>query len=96
MDAFCTKHPNFQLSTTGVCSMCEVDKHLPAPAEPPEHILQFFGYSHLPAPMQGVSKPFSDLAQRIVAEVPRNPERTVALRKLLEAKDAAVRAALAK
>lgn len=28
--------------------------------------------------------------------VPRNPERTVALRKLLEAKDAAVRALLAK
>jgi len=26
--------------------------------------------------------------------LPRNPERTVALRKLLEAKDAAVRAAL--
>ena len=28
--------------------------------------------------------------------LPRNPERTVALRKLLEAKDAAVRAALTK
>ena len=36
------------------------------------------------------------LAGRIVETLPRNPERTVALRKLLEAKDAAVRALLAK
>jgi hypothetical protein len=41
-----------------------------------------------------VSAPFAQLAERLVAEVPRNPERTVALRKLLEAKDAAVRAAV--
>ena len=32
----------------------------------------------------------------IVAKFPRNPERTVALRKLLEAKDCAVRARLFK
>jgi hypothetical protein len=61
-----------------------------------EHILQFFAFSHLPAHLQEVSAPFSDLAARIVATLPRNPERTVALRKLLEAKDAAVRATLAK
>jgi hypothetical protein len=36
------------------------------------------------------------LAHRIVEELPRNPERTVALRKLLESKDAAVRAKLAR
>jgi len=41
-----------------------------------------------------VSKPFGELADRIIDTLPRNPERTVALRKLLEAKDAAVRAAL--
>ena len=34
------------------------------------------------------------LAQRLVAKFPRNPERTVALRKLLEAKDCAVRSLL--
>ncbi|WP_313760182.1 hypothetical protein [Rhizobium sp.] len=62
----------------------------------PEHILQFFAYSHLPAHLQAVSKPFGDMAESIVSELPRNPERTVALRKLLEAKDAAVRAFLAK
>ncbi len=61
-----------------------------------EHIEQFFEYAHLPAHLQEVSKPFGDLAAKIVSDLPRNPERTVALRKLLEAKDAAVRAKLAK
>lgn len=61
-----------------------------------EHILQFFTYAHLPTHLQEVSKPFADLAQKIVETTPRNPERTVALRKLLESKDAAVRALIAK
>lgn len=60
-----------------------------------EHIMQFFAYEHLPPHLQDVSKPFADLAERIVLHLPRNPERTVALRKLLEAKDAAVRAKFA-
>jgi hypothetical protein len=61
-----------------------------------EHIEQFFAYEHLPPHLQEVSKPFAELAERITSTLPRNPERTVALRKLLEAKDAAVRAMLAK
>ncbi len=61
-----------------------------------EHIEQFFAYEHLPQHLQEVSKPFGDLARSIIATLPRNPERTVALRKLLESKDAAVRAKLAK
>jgi hypothetical protein len=61
-----------------------------------EHIAQFFAYAHLPPHLQAVSKPFAELAARIVKTLPRNPERTVALRKLLEAKDAAVRALVAK
>jgi hypothetical protein len=60
---------------------------------PIAHVLQFFGFSHLSPPLQEVSRPFSELAQRIAAG-PVNPETTVALRKLLEAKDAAVRAHL--
>ncbi len=56
--------------------------------------MQFFTFSHLPAHLKLVSAPFSDLAE-FVMTLPRSPERTVALRKLLEAKDAAVRAALA-
>ena len=65
-------------------------------SEQKDHIEQFFAYEHLPAHLQEVSKPFGDLAQQITDTLPRNPERTVALRKLLEAKDAAVRAKLAK
>jgi len=65
-------------------------------APPAEHILQFFSFAHLPPMLAQCSMHFSLLADRIVAELPRNPERTVALRKLLEAKDAAVRALVAK
>lgn len=57
-------------------------------------IMQFFAYEHLPEHLRLVSKPFAELAKNIVDTLPRNPERTVALRKLLEAKDCAVRAAL--
>ena len=59
-----------------------------------ERMLKWFAYSHLPDHLQEVSKPFSDLAAILVDTVSPGPERTVALRKLLEAKDAAVRAKL--
>lgn len=59
-----------------------------------EPILQFFKYDHLPPHLRDVSEPFFKLARQISVTLPRNSERTVALRKLLEAKDAAVRAAL--
>lgn len=61
-----------------------------------DYLLQFFAYEHLPEHLQEISKPFSELASKIVAGTPSNPERTVALRKLLEAKDCAVRAVLFK
>lgn len=64
--------------------------------EKPEHIMQFFAYAHLPPHLQSISMPFCTIAESIVSTLPRNPERTVALRKLLEAKDAAVRAVVAK
>jgi hypothetical protein len=59
-----------------------------------ERMLQYFKYEHLPPALQAISKPFGDLAVHIVHTLPPNPERTVALRKLVEAKDCAVRAAL--
>ncbi len=59
-----------------------------------EPIFQFFAYGHLRDELKEVSKPFGQLAEELIATLPRNPERTVALRKLLEAKDAAVRAKL--
>lgn len=62
----------------------------------PDPIMQFFAFAHLPKHLQDVSSPFGALADHIAISLPRNAERTVALRKLLEAKDAAVRALLAK
>jgi hypothetical protein len=59
-----------------------------------EPLLQFFAYEHLRDDLKAVSRPFCALANALVDELPRNPERTVALRKLLEAKDCAVRAKL--
>lgn len=61
-----------------------------------EPMLKFFAYSHLPEHLQEHSKPFGDLADKLCETLPRNAERTVALRKLLEAKDCAVRARLFK
>lgn len=55
------------------------------------HVLQFFKYEHLPPVLQAASRPFAELALA-VAKASSNAETTVALRKLLEAKDAAVRA----
>ena len=59
-----------------------------------DQVLRFFHYSHLPAKLQERSRPFYELARRIIDTAPRSAERTVALRKLLESKDAAIRAAL--
>lgn len=61
-----------------------------------EPMMQFFAYEHLPPHLQQVSKEFYTLATAVVVSIPRNPERTVALRKLLEAKDCAVRASIYK
>lgn len=62
--------------------------------EQQEPILQFFSSGHLPGHLAEVASKFELLASTIVQTLPRNPERTVALRKLLESKDAAVRARL--
>lgn len=61
-----------------------------------DRMLQFFAYAHLPPDLQAISKQFGDLAQLMVDTLPSNPERTAGLRKLLEAKDCAVRAQLYK
>ena len=57
-----------------------------------DRMLKWFEYEHLPDQLQTVSKRFSELAHGIARNITAGPERTVALRKLLEAKDAAVRA----
>jgi hypothetical protein len=60
----------------------------------PERLLKFFAYEHLPAHLQEVSEPFGRLADQMCERLQPTPERTVMLRKLLEAKDCAVRALL--
>lgn len=59
-----------------------------------EPMMKWFAYDHLPEFLANHSKLFHDLAKQICNDIERGPERTVALRKLLEAKDASVRAKL--
>ena len=59
-----------------------------------DRMAKWFAYDHLPEPLQEVSKPFHALAYHLCELTDPGPERTDALRKLLEAKDAAVRAKL--
>jgi hypothetical protein len=60
-----------------------------------ERLLRYFEYDHLPEPLRSVSARFHDLAVG-VAQLDSNDgaEQTAALRKLLEAKDCAVRSIL--
>ena len=57
-------------------------------------ILRYFEYRQLPPTLQAVSQPFCALAEKMAETLPANPETTMGLRKLLEAKDCCVRAAL--
>ncbi len=61
--------------------------------ETPQHrILKHFSYLHLPPELAAVSAIFLTAAHKVCEMTDPGPEQTVALRKLLEAKDAAVRA----
>lgn len=55
-------------------------------------MLRWFAFDHLPLPLQETSAPFHHLAVHIVGHIKPGPERAWALRHLLQAKDAAVRA----
>jgi hypothetical protein len=59
-----------------------------------DRMLRWFAFDHLPEHLKEVSFHFSELARVVCMLTESGPERTVALRKLLEAKDAAVRAKL--
>lgn len=60
------------------------------------HFEPLFGYEHLPPHLREVSQPFAELAERLLALVPEDsPEVSAGLRKLVEAKDCAVRARVA-
>lgn len=55
-----------------------------------DYLLQFFQYEYLPAHLQEVARVFCEVAYEILS-LPQNPERTMALRKLLESRDCALR-----
>ena len=57
-------------------------------------ILKYFAYAHLPEKLQAVSKPIGELAELMDQTLPDCAEKSAGLRKLLEAKDALVRASL--
>lgn len=57
-------------------------------------ILRFFHYKHLPPLLLEASKPFCELAGKIARTTKPSAETSACLRKLLEAKDCAVRAVL--
>jgi hypothetical protein len=60
-----------------------------------EQIMRWFSYNHLPAKLQANSKLFADAAsEMLVMCATPSDERTAALQKLLEAKDAFVRACI--
>jgi len=59
----------------------------------PTEILRYFEYEHLPPRLQDVSRPICEMAKYLDA-LPSSPEKSAGMRKLLEAKDAFVRAAL--
>jgi hypothetical protein len=57
-------------------------------------LLRWFEYDHLPPHLQQISQPVGDLATAMVDQLPDGPELSTGLRKLLEAKDCLVRAAI--
>ena len=60
----------------------------------PSTTIQYFKYDHLLPKLQEVSKPIAELAELMERSLPDGPEKSAGMRKLLEAKDCFVRAAL--
>jgi hypothetical protein len=56
--------------------------------------MKYFDYEHLPECLQKVSKPIGELARAYDDTLPDGAEKSAGLRKLLEAKDCLVRAAI--
>lgn len=57
-------------------------------------VRKFFSYAHLPPHLASGSRPFCELAYHVIATIKRTAERTIALRRILDAKDQAVRCLL--
>lgn len=89
-----------QCGGIGVCLRCDYEVAMANTAygigetPGPHRLLRYFEYGHLPQPLQLICQPFASLAETIDTTLSNGPEKDVALRKLLESKEAAVRAAL--
>ena len=59
-----------------------------------QQIARWFGYGHLQGDARMVSGEVFELAAWMIQQLPDGPELTAGLRKLLEAKDCFVRAAI--
>jgi hypothetical protein len=71
----------------------QLEKVRPAFVDGAVAMRAFFKWEHLPPALQVVSQPFAAMAD-VILELPASAERTAGMRKLLEAKDCCVRAAL--
>ena len=60
----------------------------------PSTTIKYFAFAHLPPHLQATSKPIGELANQMEENLPDGPEKSAGMRKLLEAKDCFVRAAL--
>jgi hypothetical protein len=58
------------------------------------HFEPLFEYAHLPEHLQVISEPFANLARHMLLQLQDGPELSAGLRKLVEAKDCAVRQAV--
>lgn len=57
-------------------------------------LLQFFEVDHMPPKLMIASEPFYAFAHMLATQLPDNCEKDACMRKLLEAKDCAVRSVL--
>lgn len=60
----------------------------------PNQLLRFFRSDHLPEDLRDTARAFENLAHAVDQQLMDSAEKSVCLRKLLEAKDAAVRVAV--
>lgn len=69
---------------------------IPSPKRSPisHQFKQFFVFAHLKENLKPTSQAVGELAEKMINELPENPEKSAGLRKLLEAKDCFVRALL--
>lgn len=74
------------------CAMPVSPRVLTADRPPREAIMQFFSWSEMVGVRGYIGRLYSELAEYLQAELNRNPERTVALRELLNSRTAALRA----